>query len=461
MSPAGTSLTGSCSLPRIVVTWCSRSSVTVRPLSSDASVFTVPCSTLNRLTRPTYGSTSVLNTNAAGRRLARGDVRRRTLLDDEAREPVHADEPRSRCPHSTGNTVASSMPVASAVRELLRVDRLVGEVALHEVVVGDDDPFDERVVHRVLDVRELVGHRTLRPFGRRPVVDHRGVGQQVDDAAEVALLADRELEWRDSRPEAVLELFERAVERRALAVELVDEDDAGDAALPRPSSTRPRSAPRRLRPRTRRTRRGPPRAARPRRHRRSPRTRACRRGSPCGRRSRTGRARARPRSVVGPPPDRSHRRCCRPRSARSAASRRRRRAAPRRASSCRSHRGPPARRCGSLPSETSSLATPRWSRPVSGGLASRADGTGDCRQRPPGFNQGHHRVGPRSAGNRKGCVVVCSTVASARCGRGKHLEIGRKGARQACWTSACGPASRKVSPRSARGSSRRGSAPTS
>ena len=64
-------------------------------------------------------------------------------------------------PHSTGNTVASSMPVASACASSFVLDRLVGEVALHEVVVGDDDALDERVVHRVLLGRHLVGDRTL------------------------------------------------------------------------------------------------------------------------------------------------------------------------------------------------------------------------------------------------------------------------------------------------------------
>ena len=45
------------------------------------------------------------------------------------------------------------------------------------------------------------------------------------------LLADRELERRDAGAEPLLQLVERAVERRALAVELVDEDHARDAAL--------------------------------------------------------------------------------------------------------------------------------------------------------------------------------------------------------------------------------------
>ena len=44
------------------------------------------------------------------------------------------------------------------------------------------------------------------------------------DAAERGLLADRELQRRDAGAEPVLQLVERALERRALAVELVDED---------------------------------------------------------------------------------------------------------------------------------------------------------------------------------------------------------------------------------------------
>ena len=45
------------------------------------------------------------------------------------------------------------------------------------------------------------------------------------------LFADRELQRRDARAEPLLQLVERARERRALAVELVDEDRARDAAL--------------------------------------------------------------------------------------------------------------------------------------------------------------------------------------------------------------------------------------
>ena len=60
---------------------------------------------------------------------------------------------------------------------------------------------------------------------------HRVVVEQVDDAVEVGLVADGELQRRDAGAELVLELVERARERRALAVELVDEDRARQPEL--------------------------------------------------------------------------------------------------------------------------------------------------------------------------------------------------------------------------------------
>ena len=55
-------------------------------------------------------------------------------------------------------------------------------------------------------------------------VEDRGVVEEVDDAAELGFLADRELERRHARPELLLELVERARERRPFPVELVDEE---------------------------------------------------------------------------------------------------------------------------------------------------------------------------------------------------------------------------------------------
>ena len=115
--------------------------------------------------------------------------------------------------------------------ELGHVDRLVGEVALGEVVVGDDDALDERVVHGVLLGGHVGGDGTLVAARRAVGVGLGRVGEQVDDATELGLRADGQLERRDAGAEAVLQLFERLLERRALTIELVDEHDAREREL--------------------------------------------------------------------------------------------------------------------------------------------------------------------------------------------------------------------------------------
>ena len=128
---------------------------------------TVPCSTLNRFTRPTYGSTIVLNTNATGGPslavAARGPSSTR-----KRREAVDADElGRAAAQHREHARLGDAL--GQRVLELLDLDLLVLEVALHEVVVGDDDALDQRVVDGVLLRRHLVGDRALGALAaRRP-----------------------------------------------------------------------------------------------------------------------------------------------------------------------------------------------------------------------------------------------------------------------------------------------------
>ena len=150
-------------------------------------------------------------------------------------------------PTTTGNTDASATPLASVCSSSSRRDLVAAEVALEQLVVGDDDALDEVVVDLVLEVGELVGHLAVRR--RAAVVEERRVGQEVGDAAERGLLADRQLERRDAGAEPVAELVERALEVGALPVELVDEHHAGHAELRRRSSRSRRSGPRRPRPR--------------------------------------------------------------------------------------------------------------------------------------------------------------------------------------------------------------------
>ena len=174
---------------------------------SMSSVFTDPCITRKRFTRPTYGSTMVLNTSAAGcPSMTVGGGR---LVDEEANQAVDADElRRAAAEHGEHGRLRDAARERGG--ELRRVDRLVVEVALHEVVVADDDALDERVVHRVLFVLHLRRQRAVGSGRRRPVVGDRDVGEELDDSRQRGLFADRELQRRDARTEAVLQLIERA-----------------------------------------------------------------------------------------------------------------------------------------------------------------------------------------------------------------------------------------------------------
>ena len=122
---------------------------------------------LEQVDPPDVGVDQRLEHERGGRRFGRADVGRRSFFDDEAREPVDADQ-LVALPHRTGKTVASSMPWASASASSSVVDRLVGEVALHEIVVGDDDAFDQRVVHRVLAAARSSGTGPWVPAGDEP-----------------------------------------------------------------------------------------------------------------------------------------------------------------------------------------------------------------------------------------------------------------------------------------------------
>ena len=101
------------------MSWCSRSSCIVRPLTRVASAFTVPCSTLNRFTCPTYGSTIVLNTNATGgpspRRAAAGAGPSSAMKCASRSTPISL----VALPHSTGNTEPGATPVGERARELV------------------------------------------------------------------------------------------------------------------------------------------------------------------------------------------------------------------------------------------------------------------------------------------------------------------------------------------------------
>ncbi len=162
-------------------------------------------------------------------RVARGHGDGRTItrrgadLADEVGETVDGDvggggTDRHREDRRFGDALGQR------VLELLERDRLAAEVALELLVVGHHDAFDEVVVYLVLEFGEIVGHVAVRDLAA--VVEVRRVAEEIGDAVERGLLADRQLERCDAGAELLAQLVERALEARALSVELVDEDHA-------------------------------------------------------------------------------------------------------------------------------------------------------------------------------------------------------------------------------------------
>ena len=86
-------------------------------------------------------------------------------------------------------------------------------------------------MHRVLLGFHRVGHGTFAAARRTSRVGDCDVVQQLDDARQVGLFTDRQLQGGHAGAELGLEVVDRALVRRPLAVELVHEDRPGNAAL--------------------------------------------------------------------------------------------------------------------------------------------------------------------------------------------------------------------------------------
>ena len=157
-------------------------------------------------------------------------------------------------PSSTGVTVFSSVAAAQGAPDHLGRDRLL--------VRRGTSPSARRRARRP---SRSAGGGTPAPApqlgrdlarspsscrGRRP--GDRAHLDEVDDAAVVLLLADRQLHRHRVRAEAVDHRLHGGEEVRAGAVHLVDEGDARDAVARRPGARRSRTAAGRRRPRRRR-----------------------------------------------------------------------------------------------------------------------------------------------------------------------------------------------------------------
>ena len=179
------------------------------------------------------------------RRRAAADLDRRLLLGrgrdalDEEVEQRGRAEVLARDPAGNREELAAGDGVLERVGDLVRGQLLTVEVALHQALVG----LDDRVEQFLAVLGHLVGHLVRdRPRLRLVLALGARVGghmQQVDDPGQLVLRADREVDGDALRRELRLERFESPEEARALAVEHVHEEDAGQAervrALPDPA----------------------------------------------------------------------------------------------------------------------------------------------------------------------------------------------------------------------------------
>ena len=123
-------------------------------------------------------------------------------------------------------------------RDLVCVELLPVEIALHQRLVGLDDGVEELLAVLGGELRHLVRNRAglalLRTLGARV----RAHVQHVDDPRQLVLRADRDVHGDALRRQLVAERLESAEEVGALAVEHVDEDHSRESELvsepPRP-----------------------------------------------------------------------------------------------------------------------------------------------------------------------------------------------------------------------------------
>ena len=169
--------------------------------------------------------------------------RRGNALDEEVEQRVRAEVLRRDAARDREDVAARHRRLECG-RDLVCVELLPVEVALHERLVGLDDGVEELLAVLGGELGHLVRDRArlalLRALGARV----RAHVQHVDDPRQLVLGADRDVHGDALRRELVAQRLERAEEVGALAVEHVHEDDAREAELvgepPRARRCRPR-----------------------------------------------------------------------------------------------------------------------------------------------------------------------------------------------------------------------------
>ena len=214
--------------------------------SSVASAFRVPEHTRNTDSLPMCGSLSVLKTSAVTGALASGRAhagllglevgaahvaavdRRRELVHDQVEQRVTADALGGRRAQD-GNDLALGDAGPQRLEHLGLGQRALLEILGQEIVVGLGGGFHQLLAPLLHRVGELGRDGGLA--GLAIGEDGRLLGDQIDVAAEAALLADRHVHRHDAPLEAAAQRLQRAEEVGALAVEAIDDDGAGQIEL--------------------------------------------------------------------------------------------------------------------------------------------------------------------------------------------------------------------------------------
>ena len=153
---------------------------------------------------------------------------RRELLQDQLEERRDADAARRRGGEH-GHDGAVQHRLAQRVQHLGLADRALLEILREEIVVGLGGGLRELLSIRLDRVHHLAGDLGFRDLAVRG--DEGLHGDQIDDAGEAGLAADRHLERREPPLEPLLQRLEGAGEVGPLAVEAVDDDHARQPEL--------------------------------------------------------------------------------------------------------------------------------------------------------------------------------------------------------------------------------------
>ncbi len=135
-------------------------------------------------------------------------------------------------PHEHGIDAALANGLAQAVDDVLDREGSFFEELFHQRVVAFGDHFDQRFMGFLRGFGEIVRDGDFLALA--VAIHGVGVGlhaDQVDHALEIFFSADGKLNGNGEAAEDALNAFEGAVKGRTLAIELVNEDGAGQIEL--------------------------------------------------------------------------------------------------------------------------------------------------------------------------------------------------------------------------------------